>query len=1338
MKKSHLSLPLALLLCCFFASVDFVAAADSSVSPNRSSGVFSVPYTQNFDNLTTPALPDGWAVYDANQDGDLFRTDHEMASTLSNIARSTPNFMCVGYSLNGKTNTKNINDWAFTPLFHLEAGTGYRVRFYSRCSSTYATYNLKVFLSDGQQISDVHETPLLTRSMLGSQNIDYSLNEVKINVQETGDYSVAIWCGTEVYAYALALDDFVMEVDFDAPKVTKAVPTNNATDVPTDTEVYALFDQPINALNLSLVTMRGATNAKATVEGNKLIIAHDPFPNGQLITVSIPPEAIEHYAGGSWSFTVVDSEVIMYEHAPTRGQKGVWPEASVSLSFNKTVEITDPSKIKITGATGVSPRIDGNMLYIDHDPFVRDLTCTVSIEKGAIKNFSGLSWEFSVVKAGDIPDETHLYGPIYPLSTLMHMSENGRYVVGRASVSGDSEKADAFLWDLLEGTDYYRLKVNGSGIGNMVSNDGFIVGRLIEGNCWFEGKYGTLASIDATTLNAITPDRKVIVGYNTIPNPANPGKNMVIPYAWRLQEDGNYLGEQWARPATTEQGVIIAVSADGQKAVGRIRLADQGTLFQAIYWTSKDNYVLTFDEINTSNYLCISANGRYAGLRIDSQAAIHDLETGKITVVPNSDAHLISAITDDGFAVGTCGDIPYTCYSYVYSDKLGFMTLDEYAKKYLNHIDEGIKNKLIEIGEGNSRIMSISSDGKNWVFQRLNSEASRQDGYVLHLQQPGGNIKPRPTEVTGSFNRQDRTVNIKWNAPVTAETVQNYLLYEDDELIATVDKATTEHTILKPKSGHTNYCVAAEYADGISPKSDPIKISVVDSYDIPFAEKFEPEALEQNFWTLGGDMRATTVYGAGVEGTYGLSCFVNANKPDGFSATLVSKPLDAGKLDKVYLSYMMLPYYYEWKTAQFTDDMFYVDVSVDGQNWVNVQSFQPQRFCEWYAEILDISEQVAGTLFNFRFRFEGVNKLQSDKTWFFDNVIIDTQAPAGTLAPAGAPLYAIDSNKEQIQLIWPDPSGLFGLTQAKTLPSSSFGNEGVPFIVANKFTKEELTPYIGLSIQSLSTVITGEASPLSVYELKTAVFINGNRVDSSPVITYLSRALNTFPLETPVTITNDIDELIIGIEVVTHGVNDQPMAADGSYRVAKGKGDIFSTDGGKNWANLSDIHLSEEYMTQRNWYVVGNLSKEPNRNDRTPFMVGYNIYCNGQKINKDMPHAPYFVTPYIEGNYTVRAFSLEEEMISAESEGVDINDSSVKGVSRDGLSAFYPNPAANIIYVPGGFNEATVSSLQGELLLHTFGNGTESLRITNLPEGVYILSIKTDNGVRTERLAVKR
>jgi hypothetical protein len=41
---------------------------------------------------------------------------------------------------------------------------------------------------------------------------------------------------------------------------------------------------------------------------------------------------------------------------------------------------------------------------------------------------------------------------------------------------------------------------------------------------------------------------------------------------------------------------------------------------------------------------------------------------------------------------------------------------------------------LLEIANGNSRIMSISSDGKNWALQYGNTSSGVQEGYMLHLQ----------------------------------------------------------------------------------------------------------------------------------------------------------------------------------------------------------------------------------------------------------------------------------------------------------------------------------------------------------------------------------------------------------------------------------------------------------------------------------------------------------------------------------------------------------------------------------------------------------------------------
>ncbi|MDL2257402.1 Ig-like domain-containing protein, partial [Bacteroidales bacterium OttesenSCG-928-I14] len=1298
----------------------------------ESAGGMTIPYYQNFDEATLPNLPLGWIANDVNADGNMWRTIDGLGSA-GNVAYSMPYFMGVGLAQDVLT-TSGIDDWAFTPMFYMEAGQSYKVSFYIRITSFYATYKFKLALGEGQTISDMSNEPLIQKDITG--NADYNYIEHIFTVETSGNYSLGFHCSVDGDVYSMGIDDFAIESAIPSVLIDEVFPLDNSVDIPAKTEVYAVFNQDITdkIKDLSLINIPGASNVSATlVDGNKLLISHDPFAFDTNITVNIPEGAIDGFGEYSWDFTTVNSEVIMYEYTPLNYAQGVWTDASIAIRFNKEITIADSSKITIdNGATGVVPRVEGSYLYIDHDAFERDKTYTITIAQGAIAGWIGTTWKFSVVKSGSIIQETALYGPVKNMINVRHVSDNGRYVVGKSSAYG------AFMWDLLEGNDFiYPLRTKLAGEAYKSSNDGLVVGLFDEevvnnGAYWYEGKSYSMNDTINYSAVTITPDGKKIGGFSSIPNPvvgATP-LSFVIPTTWNVKDDKSLEKEIWAYPEDVHHVIISDISADGKIAVGRASLNRFQAVYVPIYWTSKDKYTLMYgDQDIPGNFTCISANGKYAGFRVNQVPGILNIETGEIKML--SGAEIINAISNDGLAVGMAGILREDAKPIVYSEELGYLDFADYVKTYLTYLDKPVFNKLIEIAEGNTSLMHISSDGKNWAIQY--EESGSQVAYMLHLEEEIS-VLPRPTELIASVNRDTRNVvELSWKAPVTSEEVMTYDIYADSEYRGSVDGNELTFTDEDAPVGYLNYTVTAIYDSGDSPKSDPALAVIVDNYNIPFKEDFASGSINTNFWQADG-WHSDVYVGAGVERTLGLQLTVFPDAGE-FEGTLTSKPFDATNASKVYLSYLMMAYYNGYGLPEFTDDMFYVEVTTDGVNWTKVDSYQPERLNDWRGEMIDISDKVAGRLFNFRFRVEGENNLENDaKAWLFDYIRVETEEPNGNTIP-GDLIYAISEDENSLHLAWQDPSKLFGLTHAKSSAVTAFGNEGANMIAVHAFNKEDLSIYNGLSIQSISVTIGNKRVASSTAEFKTAVFINGERVDSSLVSSYEPGTMNTFILDKPILITSDINDLKIGIEVVRHHANEWPLAADNYYNVVKGKGDLYSEDGGSTWKKLSDINLGYEYLTQCNWSIIANLSKTTNNNARTKYIVGYNVYKDGVKINTDMKYQSHFTTAFEEGIYTLRAFSLETEELSSESKGVNVSLNSIETIDNGNDIKLFPNPASLYVNIEGEYIKAFIYDINGRLIIQA--ENESMIPVSHLPAGIYAVNIHTDKGISSHKLIIK-
>jgi hypothetical protein len=99
--------------------------------------VTSYPYNETFDGVTTPALPCGVTVLDANNDSRSWQN-------LAENANSAPNAMRYYYS-----GTNTANDWFFTNALTMTAGMSYQLQFKYRTNSTTYTEAMEVKVGGG-------------------------------------------------------------------------------------------------------------------------------------------------------------------------------------------------------------------------------------------------------------------------------------------------------------------------------------------------------------------------------------------------------------------------------------------------------------------------------------------------------------------------------------------------------------------------------------------------------------------------------------------------------------------------------------------------------------------------------------------------------------------------------------------------------------------------------------------------------------------------------------------------------------------------------------------------------------------------------------------------------------------------------------------------------------------------------------------------------------------------------------------------------------------------------------------------------------------------------------
>ncbi|MGB4205514.1 MAG: fibronectin type III domain-containing protein [Bacteroidales bacterium] len=160
-------------------------------------GTEDIPYVQNFDGVTAPAIPDCMTV--TNDNGDI-----RLWVTSTSYPKSTPNCMYILYNT-----SLAMDDWFFTPGLNLIGGKTYIVEFYYRGSSTTWPEKLEVKWGTAPNAAGMTGGQIWNNANI--TNTVYALATAAFTPVETGVYYVG-WHG---YSNAdmnyLCVDDILID-----------------------------------------------------------------------------------------------------------------------------------------------------------------------------------------------------------------------------------------------------------------------------------------------------------------------------------------------------------------------------------------------------------------------------------------------------------------------------------------------------------------------------------------------------------------------------------------------------------------------------------------------------------------------------------------------------------------------------------------------------------------------------------------------------------------------------------------------------------------------------------------------------------------------------------------------------------------------------------------------------------------------------------------------------------------------------------------------------------------------------------------------------------------------
>ena len=152
--------------------------------------------SEDFDSVTTPALPAGWTTEDANSDMIEWRSYTGYACSGAQVAEMLYNGSLA------------MDDWLFTPAVALSSGHTYTLTFNYRVASGTYPETLTVFI--GTSATSAAMTTTLIDVGTVSNTVCAAATVTDFTVPAVGTYYIGFWGHSAANEWHLVVDDVLL------------------------------------------------------------------------------------------------------------------------------------------------------------------------------------------------------------------------------------------------------------------------------------------------------------------------------------------------------------------------------------------------------------------------------------------------------------------------------------------------------------------------------------------------------------------------------------------------------------------------------------------------------------------------------------------------------------------------------------------------------------------------------------------------------------------------------------------------------------------------------------------------------------------------------------------------------------------------------------------------------------------------------------------------------------------------------------------------------------------------------------------------------------------------
>lgn len=279
------------------------------------------------------------------------------------------------------------------------------------------------------------------------------------------------------------------------------------------------------------------------------------------------------------------------------------------------------------------------------------------------------------------------------------------------------------------------------------------------------------------------------------------------------------------------------------------------------------------------------------------------------------------------------------------------------------------------------------------------------------------------------------------------------------------------------------------------------------------------------------------------------------------------------------------------------------------------------------------------------------------------------------------------------------------------------------YMVKAVYDKSKLEGYAGYEVKALRFY------PLTDADFTFMIDENGKEVCNQYVENYTLNQWNTVVLEKPFTIQDGVDyDLILDCFDVTP--EEAPIGHDGLVPFI-GLSDLYSTNEGESF---NSIFASSS--VSGNWMIGMVISAS--EGGKLP-IEGYNVRIDGEKKNDALLTDTQFTYDFgVKDNDTHRINVDVTYTVVGEKKGnaVFFTLDMLDGIenAQVALIRVFPNPATSYVKVEGGNVESIKAyNTAGQQVAYS---ETETLNVSSLEAGMYILSIRMDGVEKTAKINV--